>query len=218
MKKNKGFSLIELIIVVGIMAILVAIVVPSLIMYVDKARKVRDMDMARVLGEALQRVVATNPEASDEWDGIATKNAPVYFNVNDPVTGQSYKVVNGFEWTLTTKGSITGKYANNFRNGILRDPYGTGKHPVLYDAYVDELQQYDINIFYRKYNINQYRILKRADNDKIEVWVCPVKSGTDGEGITNGFVYYRLWPDPDPNYLKNIPPTAINANGKGGSL
>lgn len=216
--RNKGFSLVELIIVIMIIALLVALVTPSLIKYLEQSRKVRDMHMAQTLGEALERVIATNPDACDEWDTIGAKSTPVYFDVTDPVTGDGYRVINGFEWTLTKKGSITGKYAGNFRNGVLRDPYGKGKHPVLYDAYVDELQSEDINIFYRKYNINQYRILKRADTGDVEVWVCPVKPGTDGEGVTNGFVYYRLWPNPDPGYMAGDPPTPINANGKNNTL
>ncbi|MBP5609433.1 MAG: prepilin-type N-terminal cleavage/methylation domain-containing protein [Lachnospiraceae bacterium] len=217
-KNNKGFSLVELIIIITIIALLIAIIVPNFLGYLDKARKVRDLDMARVLGEALERVIALDMQSCKEWESISS-SSPVYFNVTDPQTGRDYRVVNGFEWTLTREGDITySGTENNFRNGILRDPYGANAHPTLYAAYVDELAQYDINIFYRKYNIGQYRILKNVENGRIEVWVCPVKTGTDGEGITNGFVYYRLYPDYDPDYLRNIPPTAINANGRGNTL
>ncbi|MBR3306434.1 MAG: prepilin-type N-terminal cleavage/methylation domain-containing protein [Lachnospiraceae bacterium] len=221
-KKDKGFTLVELIIVIAIMAILVAIITPQFLGYIDKARKTRDLEMARVLGTALDRVLALNPEANEEWESIP-KNGPVWFNVKEPGTGKSYKIINGLEWTLTVKGEIQGAYSGNFRNGILRDPYGTGspgkiKYKKLYEAYVDELAQYDINIFYRKYNTKQYRIVKRADNGRPEVWVCPVKSGTDGEGINNGFVYYRLWPDYDPEYMSNKAPVAINANGRTNTL
>ncbi|MBR6256468.1 MAG: prepilin-type N-terminal cleavage/methylation domain-containing protein [Lachnospiraceae bacterium] len=217
---NKGFSLVELIIIIAIMALLVAIIVPNFLEYLDKARKTRDLEMARVLGTALERVIALDPECCKQWEQIGKSGQnSVYFNVLDHHTGQNYKVYNGFEWTLTREGDITySGTEGNFRNGVLRDPYGANAHKLLYDAYVDELAQYDINIFYRKHNIGQYRILKREGDGRIEVWVCPVRAGTDGEGITNGFVYYRLYPDYDPRYMTNRAFEATNANGRGGSL
>ena len=38
MKNNKGFSLVELIIVIAIMAILVGVIAPQLILYIEKSR------------------------------------------------------------------------------------------------------------------------------------------------------------------------------------
>ena len=48
--RNKGFSLVELIIVIMIIALLVALVTPSLIKYLEQSKKVRDMHMAQTLG------------------------------------------------------------------------------------------------------------------------------------------------------------------------
>jgi prepilin-type N-terminal cleavage/methylation domain-containing protein len=214
-KNNKGFSLIELIIIVAIIALLVGIIVPNFLGYIDKARKARDLEMARVLGTALQRVLAIDDKACKQWDNI--KDQDIYFDVKDHTTGASYRVVNVFEWTLTKEGDIAaGAYENNFRNGKLRDARGAyNPQTDLYNAYLAELAQYDINIFYRKYKIKQYRVLKRRDNGNPEVWVCAVKDGTDGEG-RNGFLYYRLWPDPDPEYMVNKKPVvAANANNAG---
>ena len=39
MKKNNGFSLVELIIVIAIMAILATVIAPALIRFIDKSRK-----------------------------------------------------------------------------------------------------------------------------------------------------------------------------------
>ncbi|MBR5419917.1 MAG: prepilin-type N-terminal cleavage/methylation domain-containing protein [Lachnospiraceae bacterium] len=216
---DKGYTLVELIVVIAIMAVLVGVITPNLMGFIDKAKKSNDLEMARVLGEALERVLILDDAAATEWNKIGQSGQnSVYFDVTDPYTGESYRVYNGFEWTLTRQGDIQGRYAGNYRNGVLRDPYGVNAHRTLYNAYIQEIGQKDINISYRKYYINQYRILKRADNGMPEVWVCPVKAGTDGEGINNGFVYYRLYPNYDENYLINKEPGAINANGRNNTL
>ena len=215
---NKGFSLVELIIVIAIMAILVAIVVPNFIGYLDKARKARDLEMARVLGTALERVLALDDPALKNWQAVGTKGKhEVEYELIDPQTGAKYRVYNMFEWTLTQKGDITGGASANFRNGKLRDAHrngsnggGAGLYADLWNAYVDELAQYDINIFYRKYSICQYRIVKRADNGNPEVWVCGIEKSTeDGEG-RGVHMYYRLWPNYDPEYMVNKAPTQKN--------
>ncbi|MBR3516952.1 MAG: prepilin-type N-terminal cleavage/methylation domain-containing protein [Lachnospiraceae bacterium] len=224
---NKGLSMVEIIIVIAIMAILVAILAPNFIGYLDKARKARDLEMARVLGTALDRVISLDEGALKNWDTVPVKGEEVRYQVVDPETGEQYYVFNMFEWTLTKDGQITGTYKGNFRNGILRDAHrqtvgnggGAGKYADLWNAYVDELAQYDINIFYRKYNICQYRIVKRADNGRPEVWVCGLEQSTeDGEG-RNVHMYFRLWPNNDPEYMVNKAPTQKNtvySNGKGG--
>lgn len=53
MDENKGFSLVELIIVISIMAILASALAPSLIKYINKARLARDIDSGRELAHAL---------------------------------------------------------------------------------------------------------------------------------------------------------------------
>ena len=51
MKENKGFSLVELIIVIAIMAILIAVLAPQYIKYVEKSRKAKD---DKIAGEILE--------------------------------------------------------------------------------------------------------------------------------------------------------------------
>lgn len=58
MKNNKGFSLVELIIVVAIMAVLIGVLAPQYIKYVEKSKKSTDEKMARELLEMANVITA----------------------------------------------------------------------------------------------------------------------------------------------------------------
>ncbi len=51
-KDNKGFSLVELIIVIAIMAVLVGVLAPQFIKYVEQSRRSRDIATAQEIREA----------------------------------------------------------------------------------------------------------------------------------------------------------------------
>ena len=54
MKNNKGFSLVELIIVIAIMAILVGVMAPQLIKYIEKTNVSSDVQLCDTVREAVQ--------------------------------------------------------------------------------------------------------------------------------------------------------------------
>jgi type IV pilus assembly protein PilA len=66
--KNKGFSLVELIIVIAIMAILAAAIAPALIRYIDKSRRADDVAAAETLNTGAQAALA-NEDIYDEVQG-----------------------------------------------------------------------------------------------------------------------------------------------------
>lgn len=61
-KNNKGFSLVELIVVIAIMAVLVGILAPTLIKYVDKSRRSTDIKNASEYMSAIQTYAADHEE------------------------------------------------------------------------------------------------------------------------------------------------------------
>lgn len=74
-KDNKGFSIVELIIVVAIMAILVGLLAPQYIKYVEKSRKSADASNLSELVNALQVYAADADEnlPADEYYITITK-------------------------------------------------------------------------------------------------------------------------------------------------
>jgi type IV pilus assembly protein PilA len=57
-KDNKGFSLVELIIVIAIMAVLVGVLAPQFIKYVEQSRRSRDIATAQEIREGVLAAIA----------------------------------------------------------------------------------------------------------------------------------------------------------------
>lgn len=72
-KDNKGFSLVELIVVVAIMAVLMVVVTPALLRYVEKTRLQRDNSAIAEVANAAKIACASegiNKEVAGVEDGV----------------------------------------------------------------------------------------------------------------------------------------------------
>lgn len=68
---NKGFSLVELIIVIAIMVILIAVLAPTYLRYVERGRNSRDISNATSVVDAIQ-VYASDPQATTPFTAGTT--------------------------------------------------------------------------------------------------------------------------------------------------
>lgn len=135
-KNNKGFTLVELIVVLVILAILAAVLVPALLGYIDKAKKKKDMNAASSAYVAAQAVCSeyyakgTRPTDKQLWEDIAelTDIDKTTFNVkveewrnNTDSTKKDYFIIKKFifytgEYDATT-GTGTNKGSYTWENG-----------------------------------------------------------------------------------------------------
>ena len=87
-KDNKGFSLVELIIVIAIMAILAGAIAPALIRYIDKSRRATDVQTGKSIGKSVD--LALNTEKShDDFEKPSVSLITVTCNVSG--TAESYQ-------------------------------------------------------------------------------------------------------------------------------
>ena len=103
-KNNKGFSLVELIIVIAIMAILAGALAPALIKYINKSRRSTDIQNADTLRTSVQTAMS-NPDAVDAIGGDTTS-----FSSNDIKNASSSNKFLTEVQSVVGKTTLTTKY------------------------------------------------------------------------------------------------------------
>ncbi|MBR6093776.1 MAG: type II secretion system protein [Lachnospiraceae bacterium] len=92
MKNNKGFSLVELIIVIAIMAILVGVMAPQLIKYIEKTNVSSDAQLCDSIKSALQTSML-DPEIIAKNDSTLSTSAAAVSTINGSVKNNMEEIL-----------------------------------------------------------------------------------------------------------------------------
>ena len=112
---NEGFSLVELIIVIAIMAILAAALAPQLIKYIDSSRKSTDVSTGQSIATAVGVALANEAAYSDAVSRITASDPAIYWVSECDSSGDEFeKKVGEIIGTTPPKPKYRGTGTNDF--------------------------------------------------------------------------------------------------------
>lgn len=98
-KNNKGFSLVELIVVIAIMAVLVGVLAPQLIKYVEKSREATDIQTCDNIATALKTYYADEEGAASVTVTLGKTELGTVADTAVKDAGLTKAKIKGTKWT-----------------------------------------------------------------------------------------------------------------------
>lgn len=218
---NKGISLLELIIAITIIAVLVGVLVPQYVKFVNKSRRSTDLTNAETIAKAFERVLINNPEFYEFYSkpNIGTRRQVGRGKeIPAQVAGERdytmYALISSENFGIFSGTAFKG----NPKNSEGKDIYEALNEELgIQHANTDEVQKWQSgrkanefknDIMVPKYKIkpnfdarrgyvDRWRICKRADG-QLEIWTA--ENSIRGDG--GGYPCYRVWPVPCDAYAE----------------
>lgn len=132
---NKGFTLVELIVVLVILAILAAILVPALLGYIDEAKQKQIVLEGKSVYTAAQAVASEMYAKNDSPENIANYSSRI-LKMADVDTSKISAIKVGFKETYSSSATTHGMWTVNY---IAYEKTGTNEKIYLVDgAWVTE--------------------------------------------------------------------------------
>lgn len=134
--EEKGFSLVELIIVMAIMAILVGIVASQVLPYMDKSRQSKDQQQ---LSSVCTNLVSAVAQSGKDLPDVSEADVKTLDGSQTPLTGNTDWTTVGANFKDLNGGAIT----SGGLNGKLGSKNGKGKDvKFAYDSSTGEIKVY----------------------------------------------------------------------------
>jgi prepilin-type N-terminal cleavage/methylation domain-containing protein len=196
--RNKGFSLIELIIVIAIMAILAAAIAPALLRYIDKSRKAVDLETAQTIYEAANLASASwDDDVAAGWTVALKSSAGSVARTTVTSTGhnaskdKSDKNTYKISCVAWSRGM---NYGGNWQNAKFKSTIDTGANGDLQRKYTNEFLKNLVHdsatggIYYGTAGVNNFdgfsaetmlfKYLKDSGYGKPECWMLCINEST----------------------------------------
>ena len=128
---NKGFSLVELIIVISIMAVLLGVITPALIRYLQKSRIIRDEQNLDIVRESIETVLSNEDFYEDLADSsvvingdgtIAINNTKISSEEKTKVTKELTDVLNNNKIEMSSFRYNSKKIIFKVIDGVVSEP------------------------------------------------------------------------------------------------
>lgn len=182
--RKKGFTLIELIVVIAIIGVLAAILVPSMIGYIKKSKRTSDISSAKTIYNNVMAVIADQGDMYDSFTANNPTKQPVTVSHGDDKATYDLVIVCSKDGAANAGNNYNvwggGSKESQLFVEELNSMIGSGKTPVKYKTSIAGKP------------LNRWFICYREDNPLMaEIWV--------GDGTQN-IPMYRLCPDVDNSY------------------
>lgn len=128
---NKGFSLVELIIVISIMGVLLGVITPALIRYLQKSRVVKDEQNLEIVRQSIETVLSNDSFYEDlsnssviiNEDGmILVINTKISTEENNRVTKELTEVLNNTKVEMSSFKYSSKKIIFDVVDGTISEP------------------------------------------------------------------------------------------------